>query len=255
MRDLKCRCEMPEVQHMKGMEANRFVGDDIVRIQSYWVASHVLARGLFFRPDRKIGKAAVSGRFPCPWQELSPAERAYRAKVPSMRDAERSRPFRRGHCGIARWLVEYSETGLRKESPVDPARPAWVPGQSIRCAGAEMGIFEIGWDFFTNEEICQAFAEWVARNRPAERPAPDHRGHRLYDFRVALRRLGIMRLMHRCPLSKMKTWCPAAWERYQRAKWVKERQRAAETFRKLLPFLPTGEKPLSWPSAGSRPSR
>ena len=246
---------------MKNSEAHKFVGEDIMLVQSAWNASHVLAHGLFsgnpMLDTSQGGHSTNAGdnlgvvRFPCPWQQLNPQERARRAGIPDIKYAGPLLPFKRGHWSTAKWLTEYGEAASGQSPPEHPARPGWRPGQSILFAGAEMGIFEIGWDLHTNEEICAAFAQWVSQNRPTEMPTPDRRGQRLYDIKVALRRLGIMRLLHRCPLSQMAGWCPAAWKRYGKFEWFKERKRAGETFRKLIDFVPAPENPLSWPTAGS----
>ena len=261
MRDLKQRCEDPVFWTMSNLPAHEFVGKDIERVQSSWEASHVLCHGLFTGnpgPDldsegnhKPVPLSRPALCFPCPWQYLPLPERERRGNIPSVRDEHRFVPFQRGHWGTARWLVEYGEASVGKVQPDIPGRPGWRPGQSILFAGAEMGIFEIGWDFYTNDEICKAFAKWVSENRPPEQPAPSSQGKRDYDSRVALRRLGMMRLLHRCPLTEMPQWCPAAWKLYEKANWFKERQRAGVTFNKLLYFLPSWEIPRSSPTAAS----
>jgi hypothetical protein len=45
---------------------------------------------------------------------------------------------------------------------------------------------------------------------------------------------------------------PAGWKAFAGFEWYKERKRAGATFKKLFPFLPKTERPLSWPTKGGR---
>lgn len=258
MRGLKRRCEEPHVWLMAHSDMHKFVGEDIERVQADWRASRVLAWRLFSGnpmpeelPDGSSTTRRVDPdllRFPCVWQKLNEAERRRRATIPSLKTALCAAPFQRGHPGDCKWLVEFGESYMARGSPPQETRPGWQPGQSFCTAGAEHGVFEVGWDCFTNDEIVKCFAAWVKSNRPSDLPGPDGRGRRKHDWRVQLKRLGIMRLLHRCPLPLVKEWCPAAWKRYGRLDWYKERRRALNHFRQLLWMLPAGQEPLSWPT-------
>jgi hypothetical protein len=71
-------------------------------------------------------------------------------------------------------------------------------------------------------------------------------------LRVALERLGMMRLLHRFRLLDMALKAPAAWERYGKREWYKERKRASDMYYRFFPFLSKEEHPISWPTKGGR---
>jgi hypothetical protein len=50
----------------------------------------------------------------------------------------------------------------------------------------------------------------------------------------------------------MQMRCPAAWKAFGNREWYKERKRAVQMFRELLPFLPESEYPASMPTKGRR---
>ena len=64
--------------------------------------------------------------------------------------------------------------------------------------------------------------------------------------------LGAMRLMNHYPYTSIEKLCPAAWKKHRSADWPRARQRANEVFRSLFHFLPAGEFPIHWPTAGGR---
>jgi len=70
------------------------------------------------------------------------------------------------------------------------------------------------------------------------------------DWRVALDRLGMMRLLHRFRLGEMRERFPAGWKAFAGFEWYKGRKRAGATFRKLFPFLLSRAGP-SWRSPPS----
>jgi hypothetical protein len=113
-------------------------------------------------------------------------------------------------------------------------------------------VVEICWRIFTNEEIVQSFRKWVKENRPKDISGPNDKGHKARDWRVALERLGMMRLLHIYPLSEMEAGCAEGWKLYRRREWYKERRRAGELFRALFPFLSKTDRPLSWATKGGR---
>src|SRR5712664_2592508 len=88
------------------------------------------------------------------------------------------------------------------------------------------------------------------RQRMGERTSPSGKGHKLKDWRVALDRLGMMRLLHRFRLGEMRERFPAGWKAFAGFEWYKERKRAGATFRKRFPFLLSRAGP-SWRSPPS----
>ena len=103
------------------------------------------------------------------------------------------------------------------------------------------------------EEIIQEFRKWVKTNRPKDIPGPDGKGrNKARDWRVALERLGMMRLLHQFSKGEMEKKSLEAWKRYENREWYKERKRAGEMFHRLLPFLSKPERPLNWPTQGGR---
>ncbi len=111
---------------------------------------------------------------------------------------------------------------------------------------------DIAWGHFTNDQIATYFGRWAKANRPKSITSPSGKGHKLKDWRVALDRLGMLRLLHRFRLGEMRERFPAGWKAFAGFDWYKERKRAGATFKKLFPFLPKTERPLSWPTKGGR---
>lgn len=107
---------------------------------------------------------------------------------------------------------------------------------------------------FTNKEIEAAFRRWLTEHRPLAWRKPDRflpsaprRGHKLNDYRVALDRLALMRLLHWFPPRRLQSKMPAAWRRYggREADFRREIRSAESFFRHLFPFLPEDELPES----------
>jgi hypothetical protein len=64
--------------------------------------------------------------------------------------------------------------------------------------------------------------------------------------------LGMMRVLRHFRLGEMRERFPAGWKAFAGFEWYKERKRARATFKKLFPFLPKTERPLSWPTKAGR---
>jgi len=126
------------------------------------------------------------------------------------------------------------------------------PGHAREAHGETIAAFAIDFRRHNNREICAALIGRLKANRPRDCPEPSERGRKLRDLRVALDRLGMMRLLHIFTLSEMRERCPEAWKAFAGFEWYKERKRAGITFQKLFPFLPKDERPLSWPTKGGR---
>jgi hypothetical protein len=78
-------------------------------------------------------------------------------------------------------------------------------------------------------------------------PSSSARGKKQIEYRVALERLGLMRLLHWHPPGDLPDLWPEAWEKYRRKQesFRREVRAASRFFRKLFPFLPAGERPSS----------
>lgn len=113
--------------------------------------------------------------------------------------------------------------------------------------------FTVDFSRFTDREIINRFSDWLRTNRPKcwHRPINSlpvaAQGRKLNDFRVALERLAIMRLLHWYSPGDLKVRQPRAWQIYRGKEPVFRREiRAAERFfRQVFPFLPEGERPAS----------
>lgn len=247
--DVKRRCVDPRCRQLPNAELTAFVGADIARIQSLGHPAAVFLRGFFFGrkapPGSKHRQAPpITGSFPGPWQALNPGERHQRSHIAGDRERIPLLPFERAYPFFASWIAEHVET--RRKVTGKPVRP------SLFTPSGEVGVFTINWAAFTNEELRDGFQRWLKSNRPAQQPAPDGRGRKPRDWRVALERLAMMRLLHHFALREMPAKAPAAWRQFAKREWYKERKRAGEMFHKLFPFLPATDQPISWRTKGGR---
>jgi len=112
--------------------------------------------------------------------------------------------------------------------------------------GETLAAFAIDFKRFTNKQILAVFAGWLKTNRPQR---AGRRGKKFNDLRVALERLGIMRLLHHYTLAEMPTRCPEAWKLYGRRKWYDARKQARRTYKTIFPYDDT---PLCWSTQGER---
>jgi hypothetical protein len=216
----------------------------------------------------------LTGAFPKPWQLLTKEERQFRAYVPprGIIDHVKLLPFGRALFFEVEDIVEMVTTqrALRNETNALVRRQnpklseealsrlgklQWpdIQPSVIYASGTENTVVHISWGIFTNEEIVQEFRAWVKANRPKDLPGPDGKGrNKARDWRVALERLAMMRLLHRFRRREIAARIPEAWKLYGKREWYKERKRAGAMFHRLFPFLPTEETPLSWPTKGGR---
>lgn len=120
-----------------------------------------------------------------------------------------------------------------------------------RCT---IGAFTIDYSRFSDREIINALTRWVRANRPKQWRLPRNRfpvvnrGSKLNDYRVALERLAIMRLLHWYSPRLLRLELPQAWKLYGRKEPTFRREiHAALTFyRERFPFLPKAELPASY---------
>lgn len=107
---------------------------------------------------------------------------------------------------------------------------------------------------FTDQEISAEFVRWLKENRPPhwKRPRRAFPGTRkkdrkLIEYRVAVERLGLMRLLHFHSPKELREQLPDAWKKYgaKERRFRREIREGCNFFRKLFPFLPEEERPAS----------
>lgn len=107
---------------------------------------------------------------------------------------------------------------------------------------------------YTDSEITDAFISWLKKQRPKKwrhprrvLPGASQRGRKLVEYRVALERLGLMRLLHWHGPAEIRDEFPEAWKKYRHKEndFRREVREAAKFFRALFPFLPRRERPES----------
>jgi hypothetical protein len=263
--------------------------NEVSRIQSIGYAAEVFVRGCTFKPDRvwqsedrdkpnyrHPNAPPITGSFPAPWQSLSQDERECRAHIRSNVEEFQIVPVRVSDCCWAKEIARHcqgaadqrheqlkewdrrylsrDEKGNYFTLPNAPDPPQFgTIRPRILWGLRETLMVDIAWECFTNDEIASYFRKWVKVARPIENPCPNGKGqNKARDWRVALERLAMMRLLNRFRLRDLSATCPKAWKRYGKREWYKERRRAGEMFRRLFPFLRMEERPLSWPTKGGR---
>jgi len=222
----------------------------------------------------------LTGHFPNSWQTLSKMEREFRACIRTHAEQFQMVPIKLSDWF---WAEEIAREGQRVVDDYDAQRRAWerkylgkdaqgniVPIPNAPAAPAiapirpryqwgsmETLMVDIAWDHFTNDEIANHFRDWVKRMRPKDRRAPSGRGHKPKDLRANLTRLAAMRLLARFkPLDLIdpkRNKLPAIGETKQFSggqwsdptRWYDARREGQKVFRKLFPFLPENEVPLS----------
>jgi hypothetical protein len=255
---------------------------DLQKVQSIGGPAGMFLHGFFCPQDGVLPDALplrpgevhrLTGSFPKAWQLLTEAERKYRSYLPprGVIDCRQIVPFTRAlgldAKDIIRTMTQQRRLCDEANEQVRRQHPNWseealqqtgklrypnIQASVVYASGAEKTVVEINWGIFTNEEIIQEFRKWVKANRPGDVPGPDGKGHKARDWRVAVERLAMMRLLHQFRLSEIPNACPEGWKLYRKREWYKERKRAGEMFRRLFPFHSRSERPLSWPTKGGR---
>lgn len=114
--------------------------------------------------------------------------------------------------------------------------------------------FTVDFSRFTDREILDAFREWLKQARPVHWARPrrvfpnaPQRGRKLVDYRVALERLALMRLLNDNYPDHLRKKYPEVWKRLCRddTHFRRECKFACDFFRSLFPFLPENELPRS----------
>lgn len=278
IRDVKRRCIDPRCREMVNRDLWEYVGFDIERIQSLEHISNVFLRGFFFDDDadlkpRRPSAPAIYGSSPRLWQTLLKQERKERAHIRSEREAIPLNPFNWSDGFQAQTIsdnwkarqkkwIAYREDVFRQNPGVPEAKLIEEGKLNFEISrrpsiffvgGLEIGLFEIHWNHFTNEELRDGFYRWVKHYRPNHMPGPDGRGRKTISWRVALEHLGILRLLHYFTLEEMTVLCPKGWKRYAtpNRRWLNDAKKARKRFRNLLPFLKPEDEPMSWPPKGA----
>jgi hypothetical protein len=240
----------------------------------------------------------ITGRFPDPWQSLQKEEQQVRAHIFSEREVFRPVAVKLGRVSDAtlignwsgaiaaeqdrqrkQWEADYLRGGKVAEGAPDPPEcPPIRPGLFTAGPGkGESVVLEIGWQYYTNDEIANCFRRRLPKLRPPAAPAPDRRGHKPNDVRADLACLAAMRLLSVYKFNEIagapklmldtRPELPesrAVWtcEQFDRAKWrdagkwYEARRNALKTFHRLFPFLrEKDEKPRHWQTEGDRRKR
>ena len=251
---------------------------DLQMVRGIGYPAEVFLHGISCPPDGVLPDAPplkpgqvyrVTGSFPKPWQQMTQQERAYRAHIGS--DVERIPlvPFRRGTSLDAKDIVEWVSARRRERDAANACVRRANPGKKEEAlcregklqfpdiqpslywaGGSEVTVVSIQWASFTDDDIATYLRKWVKANRPPHLPAPDGKGKKLRDWRVALNRLGIMRALHAYTFADHRF--PAALKDRGEKHCYTARKAAVARFHELFPFLPKEAKPLSWRTKGGR---
>ena len=129
-----------------------------------------------------------------------------------------------------------------------PEEDANEPSRIVTAA------FAVDFSRYNDQEITVAFRDWLATHRPLRWKKPTRvfprfreRGRKPLEYKVALERLGLMRLLHWHTPAELQRDRPAAWNKYRQklGSLRREVREARNFFRTLFPFLPRDEVPTS----------
>lgn len=128
-----------------------------------------------------------------------------------------------------------------------PTEPVDGPPRNTTVA------FTIDYSRFSDLEITAAFTAWLGRNRPKRWRQPRNRlpvvrrGIKLNDYRVALERLAMMRLLHWYSPKDLERDAPNAWKMYGRkeSNFRREIRAAVAFYHGIFPFISQRERPVS----------
>lgn len=175
--------------------------------------------------------------FPRPWLSLTDAERKARIVPP----AATVPAFERGSYVDATHISEQAEA-----APF--TGDGWkIADSSYLSAGAEVGVFRIGWGQWTDPEIKRAFARWIDKHRPQQFRKPTGRPRNSIDPAAALRCLAIMRVLHSHTLTDLSY----KFAKVNTTKPKRDLERGRDYFQRLSP-IGRDEVPLSWQKLSPR---
>lgn len=225
-------------------------------LEAFWNTDEGYQR--FYETIRKLGGPSAPA-----WRKIVAARRAALSQqarmnqfCPALAPASRGNLEALWKANLVEWDSLRQQPGYDANDDLTGCEPSLPhrnePGHAGEPHGATSVAFTIEFRRFTDQQIIEAFTTWLKTNRPDDSPAPTLRGRKLRDLRVALDRLGMMRLLHHFTLREMPACCPEAWKAFEGYDWYKERRRSLATFRRLFPFLPGDDLPVSWPTKGGR---
>jgi hypothetical protein len=161
--------------------------------------------------------------------------------------------------------VQLAAVRLREGAANDDGEDAaalWAETEAVELLPMGDGVlkdrltvaFTVDFSRFTDHEISDDFLAWLKQNRPPQWkiprrifPGARQKGRKLIEYRVAIERLGLMRLLHVHSPTSLREQVPQAWKKY-RAKersFRREIREGCKFFRRLFPFLPEQERPRS----------
>ncbi len=134
------------------------------------------------------------------------------------------------------------------------SEPITLPPDEAKAPGRMTAALNVDFARFTDQEITKQFRTWLLQHRPADSKRPPQvfpgarqRGRKLIEYRVALERLGLMRLLHWRSPTELRVELPEAWKKISSKErdFRREIREARKFFRRLFPFLPATEQPES----------
>ena len=175
--------------------------------------------------------------FPRPWIALTDAERKARIVPP----AATVPAFERGS------YVDAQHIGQQAEAAPFTGDGWKIADSSYLSAGAEVGVFRIGWEQWTDKEIRLAFTRWIEKHRPSEFRKPTGRPRNSIDPAAALNCLAIMRVLH----SHTPGDLTYKFAKVNTTKPQRDRERGLDYFQTFSP-IGRDEVPLSWQKLSPR---
>jgi len=212
------------------IKARQALEPDLQRIRAAGHLASLIAGEFWHRPEEQC--------YPRPWLSLTPSARQSRTP------AEQPKPaaFGRAGSGYAEQIVQRAEEYVRTAPCPGPPGPltkpeAWIimPPSSFIQGGEEIGLFQIHWAGWNDDEITSQFKRWAEKNRPRCFRKPKGRPPGSLDWRAALRCLAIMRVMREHSAADVAHLFPTLYLSCKK-KHFRDRERAQEIFEKLFAF-------------------
>jgi hypothetical protein len=101
----------------------------------------------------------------------------------------------------------------------DESEPV-TQADAAKAGGEVSAALTVDFSRFTDSEITEEFRAWLSEHRPAHCKSPTRvfpgtrqRGKKLIEYRVALERLGMMRLLHWRSPTQLRQEMPEAWKK------------------------------------------
>lgn len=137
---------------------------------------------------------------------------------------------------------------------ISDTRRVEIPMEDGRSPEMVAAAFAIDFSRFTDREILDAFRDWLKQTRPKQWARPrrifpnaPQRGRKLLDYKVALERLGLMRLLNDNYPNHLRKNYPDVWRKLCQddTHFRRECKLACDFYRALFPFLPEDDVPRS----------